>query len=125
MEQYVLLVEQCRELVQLGLDMNNAKLCWVKDAENDLYVNFLDEYGPEYCTVFPTYTLEEILNILPQHTTYTRHYANGLIQFFVELHDTNNVVIHTSLSELSLLDAAFVSLKYCIKNNLLKNIKSF
>ena len=25
MEQYVLLVEQCRELVQLGLDMNNAK----------------------------------------------------------------------------------------------------
>lgn len=58
--------------------MNNAKLCWVKDAENDLYVNFLDEYGPEYCTVFPTYTLEEILNILPQHTTYTRHYANGL-----------------------------------------------
>lgn len=28
MEQYVLSVEQCRELVQLGLDMNNAKLCW-------------------------------------------------------------------------------------------------
>lgn len=121
MEQYVLSIEQYRELAQLGFYMNDAKLCWVKGADGFSFVNFCDEYGPEYCTIYPTYTLEEILNILPQHTTYTRHYANGLIQFFVELHNSNNDVIHTSLSELSLLDAAFVSLKYCINNNLLKN----
>lgn len=47
MEQYVLPVEQCRELVQLGLDMNNAKLCWDNEVDCISFVNFYNKYRPK------------------------------------------------------------------------------
>ena len=47
MEQYILPIEQYRELVQLGLDMNNAKLCWDNGLDCISFVNFYNKYRPK------------------------------------------------------------------------------
>lgn len=67
MNNQVLSIEQCKELIELGIDMSNASMCYFIGAIEELF----PIYGPvEYSEheYIPTFTLQDILILLePYH----------------------------------------------------------
>lgn len=76
-EDLCLNIEQCKHLLELGLDMSNSAFCWTKGVgtySNTVYEDWLittrqriEELKPFYFYIetIPTYTLQEIIEILP------------------------------------------------------------
>lgn len=80
MKNQVLSINQMRHLKDLGLDTSKASMCWLKDltkeiAEGkevditigwDLDFNNPDFYKYEWMEGIPTFTLQDILDLLPK-----------------------------------------------------------
>lgn len=122
MTDQVLSVEQMRELIKLGIDTSKAGACWYPDndldyPDNPIYTaTFAENIGINYPGRIPTFTLQDILEMLPTHKTFSecnRTYN----RCWVRLCSPENDNIHTELSNKSLLDASFKMLKWCKVNN--------
>lgn len=80
MNRQVLSIKQMQHLKELGLDTSKASMCWLKDLTKELAKGeaidmskgwFLDFHEPSFykygwLAVIPTFTLQDILDLLPK-----------------------------------------------------------
>ncbi len=65
MEELFLTVEQCRNLQALGLDMSDAKFCWVS-GYGRIFVMGNPKAPSNIKIIIPTYSLQELWSLLPK-----------------------------------------------------------
>lgn len=130
MKDKVLTIEQMQEFANMGIDISNASMCWSKfknDIEFDLHAmsqNAFEErirdidtlYTPYDYYIIPTFTLQDMLEILPTHKTFSE-YNETYNRYWIKLCSPENDNIHIELSNKSLLEAVFNMLKWCKQNN--------
>lgn len=111
MEKQVLSIDQCKELVALGLDMSDASMCYIEDSilpYDESTHKIEDMMGYES---IPTFTLQDILEILPKPC-----YINCIDEDFYQCEvTTNNGSLGTNGK--TAIRAAFNMLKCCKQNN--------
>lgn len=126
MSKQVLSIEQMNHLQELGLDTSDAKMCWIKDAEENCTLEIHDEYCYEmsFMSPIPTYTLQDIFDKFPK---YINPIPSEQILFAwmaerdtiayrnVEMYDD----IFTHFTDETLIDAAYDMLCWLFKNNYL------
>lgn len=148
MENQVLSIEQMQELVELGIDISNASMCWgkwddVKEyslfAENktdresfiqDLINNNCvdEEDAQEYAhNTIPTFTLQDILEILPDSIRFKKHKIGIYHLEIIPLDKRIGGVLFLYKSDTdrttaikfdgSYIEAAFNMLKWCKQKN--------
>lgn len=137
MNEQVLSIKQMQELKKLGIDISKASMCW------NTYDFFLIANNSDLKDVFnyldddwmPTFTLQDILNILPkciktEDAIYTLFLCpNDLYDgYIVAYMDDSNELTHlkggSQYSSVSFLEAAFNMLKWCKENNYIKRKRS-
>ena len=137
MEKRVLDIDQCKELLALGLDMSDASCMFTAVVDNSYnpkswlitYINnptplhILREKYPLHFkegNVYYTYTLQDILEKLPKFIDYSEDkcyhldidFSMNEISYYTYLYDDGLV----SFDYENLLDGAFELLKWCIEN---------
>lgn len=121
MENKVLLIEQMKELNELGIDTSKASLYWYATDESEFVCFGTDidkDCGDEIC---PTFSLQDILELLPSYKiTYDKH-TKDVDKYEIRVYTTDgqHYITHITQSAKSLLDAAFEMLKWCKINNCL------
>lgn len=133
MEEQILTVEQCRELIEkFGLDMSDASMCWVinlnsEDSDWKFMIEVNSETTKDFYKDFPgvevilTYTLADILKKLPKDIDY--------YPFKVQVYGGSyNVLnfgywkgeragwLHFCQDMNSTINSAFELLKWCLEN---------
>lgn len=118
MKDQVLSVSQCRELISLGLNMENASICWVIEENGDHQLTF----NRPICDkeLLPTFTLQDILIRLPNVI------IKDDIKYVLKLNTYHSyIAFHNSIWEggkafwfknCSILDAAYKLLVWCLEN---------
>lgn len=72
MKDQVLSVEQMKHLVKLGVDVSQASMCWVKMINDENSEEYQLSVHSEWCyemsclSPIPTFTLQDVLNLLPE-----------------------------------------------------------
>lgn len=133
MKNQVLSINQMQELINLGIDTSKASMCWSKFKYDSNFTiqamskNMFEEeirnldliYTPYDYIIIPTFTLQDILEILPK----IKHY------YYPNLRQVNNIswqiIYKSKLGELewiakygkTSIEAAFNMLKWCKQNN--------
>ena len=130
----VLDVHQMHHLQELGLDTNNASMCWIKDTEGNQHLSVHDEYCYEanFMNPVPSYTLQDVLDALPKDISKDgcTWYASLYIDF-----ENNRIVYgntdrygfeiyHEIIIEKDLIDAAYELLCWCIENKFVETDKN-
>ena len=122
MKNQVLSIEQMQELIELGIDISKASICWIGCADvNDVYPynstfkDIFENHKETMPTVLtPTFSLQDILDMLPRAWEIGAYNANrNTITVFL---DDEIGYCHQEVSD-SLLEAAFNMLKWCKQNN--------
>lgn len=118
MNNQVLSIEQCKELVSKGIDMSNASMCYFIGAIEEL----LPIYGPvEYSEneYVPTFTLQDILEMLPSYKITYDKYTRDIDRYEIriDIPEGQHYITHIAQSSESLLEAAFKMLKWCKQYN--------
>lgn len=120
MNNQVLSIKQMQELEELGIDTSKASMCWYGTDEVEFVCFGTDmdkDCGDEIC---PTFTLQDILEILPSEWTFVKDYCEESDRdpqtyfLFIEtgiLHDKHGERGYT------MLECAFNMLKWCKQNN--------
>lgn len=118
MEEQVLTAEQMQELIAMGVDTSKASMCWINDRVSiflDCNYQSYTEEDKSYLNVIPTFTLQDILGMLPNIKGY----------YYPDLRQVNKlewqVMYKPKLGELPWLykygitsiEAAFKMLKWC------------
>ena len=128
MEDLVLSIDQCKHLLELGLDMSDAKLCWLREyAGRRFFVTPHSLLFEEDETCIRTYTLQEVLEKLPKSikyewTTYCLFidFVEGVI-YYQEFEDAMQNILHENgYVGINLLDASYNMLCWVIENGFLK-----
>ena len=67
MENQVLSIEQMKHLQELGINTSKASMCWTLDCNyaRRLVVHSVLSYDMTVKTAIPTFTLQDILELLP------------------------------------------------------------
>lgn len=126
MKEQVLTVEQMQELIDMGIDTSKANAYHALCAGGDYKLYFRDKYiDCDNCT--PTFTLQDILEMLPHTLEFKDVYGNThfeYIEFWGDGWNQMAVVdpMHPSspritTSNISPLRSAFEMLKWCKENN--------
>lgn len=124
MKQQVLSISQMKHLQELGLDTSKASMCWTKFDSETAVLSVHDEYCYEMSALqsTPTFTLQDILELLPKAISrndllfplkieYSTIKDNWFICYW------NHGTIQNSLYDSeNLLDAAYDLLCWCIEN---------
>lgn len=123
----VLSIEQCKELIELGIDMSNASCVWwnffggfsITFLNNGREPITLEEkktvYGDE--NVIPTFTLQDILEMLPDiGKDYVNHPHIFKASDGINWYCSYGTMTCEIMGETP-LDAAFKMLKWCKENN--------
>lgn len=139
MEKQVLSIERMQHLQELGLDTSKASMCWVKDLtkeiaeekEIDMTIGWsLDFNNPEFYKYewmkgIPTFTLQDILELLPKYLInnqirykLTVCFSKTANHWLIMYYDNHNVLEFYSNSEI--IDAAYYLLCWCIENGYIK-----
>lgn len=118
MGKQALSISQMQELQELGIDISNASMCWIRCTDG----NKVFPYIPKFRDIFenrreslhdvitPTFSLQDILEMLPREWEIGAYNDNRTnITLFLE--DDETLHCHQEVSE-SLLDAAFKMLKW-------------
>ena len=72
-EEQVLSIEQMKHLQELGVDISDASMCWLKYTGTDGVVRYLINANDISCHVmpfmeaFPTYSIGDLIEKLPKH----------------------------------------------------------
>lgn len=63
---------QMQKLKDLGVDIKDASLCWVRDPEGNYSLSLHDEYCYEmaFMNPVPAFTLQDILKLMPKRFQY-------------------------------------------------------
>lgn len=140
MKNQVLSINQMRHLKDLGLDTSKASMCWLKDltkeiAEGkevditigwDLDFNNPDFYKYEWMEGIPTFTLQDILDLLPKEIsrdgcTWSASlyidYENNRIAYGNTDRYGFEVFLETKI-EKNLIDAAYQTLCWLKENDI-------
>ena len=136
MSKKVLDIEQMQHLQELGLDTSNASALYCIDNESGekqlMWNEQVEETDKddEYFRIVPAYTLQDILDLLPE----TIERAEG--DFFLEIAKLNgfwyaSYIIYVKkgsrfivmIDEEELIDAAYEMLCWCIENGHIKTAK--
>lgn len=119
MKNQVLSIEQMQKLEELGVDISKASMCWIGCADaNDVYPynsTFKDIFENQKETLpsvlTPTFTLQDILEILPKNSLY----SNKHIFVLYLLNDDFSILQEKSGK--TPIEAAFNMLKWSKQNN--------
>ena len=117
MKNQVLSIEQMQELKELGIDTSKASVYWIKTSTDGgmpyeiLSLDYTLEYNPN---VFPTFTLQDIVNLLDKPHDLMVYYCSTMV--WAEKMDSEEH-IHEEYIEDSVLINAFNMLKWCKQNN--------
>lgn len=129
MEKQVLSIEKMMHLQELGLDISKASMCWmvfdIEDSPTQLWTHNKDCYDFEFANPIPTFTLQDILELLPYKTVASylhigRKSFSGDILFYVEYSNFGGYAVSHFRSE-SLLDAAYEMLVWVVENGYIKS----
>lgn len=127
MNKHVLSIEEMRELKELGINTSKASMCWnTYDSfliAND--ENLKDSFNYSDDDWIPTFTLQDILTILPTYITHNDgeyEYKWNIMPFgeeyVVQYLDTDGInPALVTMKDVSLLQACFNILKWCKQNN--------
>lgn len=121
----VLSIEQMKHLLELGLDTSDASMCWIKDSEGNRFLNVNDEYCYEmsHLSPVPTYTLQDIIELLPHSispipdagTFYLNLYYYDLSWVAEYLNNEGDGSYFAAVSD-NIIVAAYEMLCWCIEN---------
>lgn len=125
MENQVLTIEQMQKLIAIGIDTSKASCTWCKvraitsDRKGYSWVilpETLNKLDEEH---IPTFTLQDILEILPSYSVTYDKYTNDLDKYEirVDIPEEQHYITHIAQSSKSLLEAAFNMFKWCKQNN--------
>lgn len=127
MKDQVLSIEQMQELEDIGIDVSKASMFWYKNnkfkqlipcSDRDTIKDWTNQHG-ENC-VIPTFTLQDILEILPKViTTESDNFELYLntFQCYTHYRDPKHDKSLNAEYGNSILEAAFNMLKWCKQNN--------
>lgn len=98
-------IEQSKKLIELGIDINTADMCWCN--ENDVITVPYIDAAITYC---PAWSLSVLLQLIPSKDKADEYYVNT--ESHLDCHVVSYVncwdgYIHSEYSKESLLDAAF------------------
>lgn len=139
MNEQVLSIEEMQEVEDLGIDTSKASMCWGKwnsakeyhlfaenKADRESFIQDLIKYNcideedeEEYAhETISTFTLQDILEILPSYSITYDKYTNDLDRYEIRVNipKKQNYITHIAQSSKSLLEAAFKMLKWCKEN---------
>lgn len=113
MKDQVLSIEQMQELIDMGIDVSNASMCWNYNDEKSYWALVINYTHSPYIEgeIVPTFILQDILEILPKPC-----YINCIDKDFYQCEVTTNYGSSSSNGETPLI-AAFNMLKWCKLNN--------
>ena len=127
-------VHQMQHLQELGLDTNNASMCWIKDTEGNRHLSVHDEYCYEasFMNPIPAYTLQDVLDALPKDISKDgcTWYALLYIDFEnnrIAYGNTDRYgfeIYHEIMIEKDLIDAAYSMLCWAIENKFVETNKN-
>lgn len=130
MENQVLSIEQMKHLQELGINTSKASMCWTLDCNyaRRLVVHSVLSYDMTVKTVIPTFTLQDVLDILPE-TIVTKDFHRDKVRLVIDLYfrQIGYAYSHETIMSLSfyqefcfeygnLIDAAYEMLCWCIGN---------
>jgi hypothetical protein len=129
----VLSIEQMKLLQELGLDTSDASMHWQYLPTADAIINGTDEIEEELCLFvsqlnmkheYPAYTLQDILNKLPESIqVYDLYIFKKVELWWLKYVDvTNNGTVHLEKMP-RLIDAAYYMLCWCIQKGFVKTNK--
>lgn len=140
MKNQVLSINQMQELKELGINTSKASMCWSKFKYDSNFIiqamskNMFEEeirnldliYTPYDYTIIPTFTLQDILEILPREIKPFEDCKSWkkvwlrLLPYagnrWCVLYENPDEVLYRSDSE-NPLESAFNMLKWCKQNN--------
>lgn len=139
MSKQVLSIEQMQHLQDLGLDTSKASMCWLKDITKEiaegkeidmstgwnLDFNNPEFYKYEWMEGVPTFTLQDILDVLPKDIsregcTWSASlyidYENNRIAYGNTDRDGFEIYYKVPICE-NIIDAAYEMLCWCIENS--------
>lgn len=123
MEEQVLSIQQMQELIDMGVDVSKASMCWLGCADkNGVYLynsTFKDIFENHKETIpsvlTPTFTFQDILEMFSQGSLQgSLHFNKNKFIVFVADNQFNVINEEDSVSP---IEAAFKMLKWCKENN--------
>lgn len=129
----VLSIEQMKHLQEIGLDTSDASMHWQYLPTADAIINGTDEIEkeptlfvsqPNMKHEYPAYTLQDILNKLPESIqVYDLYIFKKVELWWLKYVDvTNNGTVHLEKMP-RLIDAAYYMLCWCIQKGFVKTNK--
>ena len=89
MEEQVLTIAEMQSLQELGIDTTKASMFWVKEKNKDnYYLAVQDGTLTPNTTCIPTFTMQDILQLLPKYMN-----INNKTYFLTLVYDVNNGVV--------------------------------
>lgn len=136
MTNQVLSIEKMRHLQELGVDMSDASMYWVKrlhnpniedESKKEWFLSLQKEFmtfGRIAYKVLPTFTLQDILDKLPK-CIITDDYEFELNIYYHEsgvsvFYDNGDIEQLVFFSESTILESAYQMLCWCAENGYLK-----
>lgn len=127
MKDQVLSIEQMQELINMGIDVSNASMCWNYNDEHSYWASVINYTHSPYIKgeIVPTFTLQDILGILPSikgYLPWDLHRCAGTNPCYMCVYEPCDLK-HTSSKDWikfiskTPLEAAFNMLKWCKLNN--------
>lgn len=138
MNDQVLSIEQMRHLVDLGLDVSDASMYWIRvlrrrNGEDTIMSDWNVDILPErkfvdrelWTEAFYTFTLQDILEILPYSVKedFVLYINRGRDSWMVGYADVYSDAVYDNFTRDNLIDAAYEMLCWCIKNGYVKTNK--
>lgn len=125
MKNQVLTIEQMKELIQLGIDVSSASMCWLmqgSDFEDKVYMLALhDEWCYEHACLnpIPTFTQQDVLNILrDKYEGSNFSYSNTYLKLVATWLKGDDIFHKTYNGGESILQVLFDILVFCAKNDI-------
>lgn len=122
MSKQVLSIEQMQHLNELGVDTSKASMCWVC-LNSEPYLSFYNkDYPQDDDKVIPTFTLQEILDLLPKKIDEVDVLIINPCKniWSVSYAEEDTGELYGGFIKEELIDAAYEMLCWCIGNEYLK-----
>lgn len=133
MKDQVLSISQMRHLRDLGVDTSKASMCWLREPNNhtryEVFVHDDDCYEMSCLDPVPTFTLQDLLNIIPSRvlsksnevfSLRIERYIDGWEVYYGTTEDSDGSKLFTPIDRDTLLEAAYNMLCYLAENKLLE-----
>lgn len=139
LQEQVLSIEQIKYLQELGLNINNTSIYWLRiirtdinKIEHDWYLGLTKEVSTLIMTlierkleIIPTLTVQDILYLLPSSISLSNEYS--ILDLTIEKSSNvwivsyKDMIYNKSFESESLINSLYNMLCWCIENSYLKN----